>query len=99
MSLIHDLIARNRAGEPVGLPCFCTANEHVLRAILSQAARTGLPTVIEATCNQVNQDGGYTGMTPRDFMTWLMGMADEAGVPRDQIIVGGDTCILFFSPI
>ena len=90
MSLIHNLIARNRAGEPVGLPCFCTANEHVLRAILSQAARTGLPTVIEATCNQVNQDGGYTGMTPSDFMSWLMGMADEAGVPRDQIIVGGD---------
>lgn len=90
MSPIHDLIARNRSGEPIGLPCFCTANEHVLKAILSHAARTGLPTVIESTCNQVNQDGGYTGMTPRAFMDWLMGMADAAGVPRDQIIVGGD---------
>lgn len=90
MSLIHDLIARNRAGEPVGLPCFCTANEHVLKAILNHGARTGLPTVIEATCNQVNQDGGYTGMTPRAFMEWVMGMADVAGVSRDQIIVGGD---------
>ncbi|WP_150523593.1 class II D-tagatose-bisphosphate aldolase, non-catalytic subunit [Roseibium sediminis] len=90
MSLIHNLIARNRAGEPIGLPCFCTANEYVLKAILSYAARTGVPTVIEATCNQVNQDGGYTGMTPRAFMDWLMEMADAAGVPRDQIIVGGD---------
>lgn len=90
MSLVHDLIARNRAGEAVGLPCFCTANEHVLRAVLAYAKRTGLPTVIEATCNQVNQYGGYTGMTAADFMAWLKEMASEAGVPMDQLILGGD---------
>jgi len=54
------------------------------------AAKAGFPTVIEATCNQVNPEGGYTGMTPSDFMTWLTGMADEAGVPMDQLILGGD---------
>lgn len=90
MSLIQDMIARNRAGEAIGLPCFCTANEHVLRAVLDYAKKTGLPTVIEATCNQVNQFGGYTGMTAADFMTWLRGMANEAGVPMDQLILGGD---------
>jgi len=90
MSLVHDLIARNRAGEAIGMPCFCTANENVLRAVLSHAALSGVPTVIEATCNQVNQDGGYTGMTPKDFISWLRGMADEAGVPMDQLILGGD---------
>ncbi|MEO9823499.1 MAG: class II D-tagatose-bisphosphate aldolase, non-catalytic subunit, partial [Paracoccaceae bacterium] len=90
MSIVHDLIARNRAGDPVGLPCFCTANEHVLRAVLSFAKQTGFPTVIEATCNQVNQFGGYTGMTAADFMGWLAEMATEAGVPMDQLILGGD---------
>ena len=90
MSVIHDLIARNRAGDPVGLPCFCTANEHVLRAVLAFAAESGFPTVIEATCNQVNQDGGYTGMMPADFVGWLGGMAAEAGVPMAQLILGGD---------
>ena len=90
MSLIQDMIARNRTGEAIGLPCFCTANEHVLRAVLAYAKKTGLPTVIEATCNQVNQFGGYTGMTASDFMTWLRGMADDAGVPMDQLILGGD---------
>jgi D-tagatose-1,6-bisphosphate aldolase subunit GatZ/KbaZ len=87
---VLDLIAKNRAGATIGLPCFCTANEHVLLAILDDAARTGFPTVIEATCNQVNQDGGYTGMTPQDFMDWLRGMAKNAGVSMDQLIVGGD---------
>ncbi len=90
MTLVQDLIARNRAGEAVGLPCFCTANAHVLRAVLSYAKQTGHTTVIEATCNQVNQDGGYTGMTAADFMTWLAGMAGDAGVPMDQLILGGD---------
>ena len=90
MSLVRDLIARNRAGESVGLPCFCTANEPVLRTILSYAAETGFPTVIEATCNQVNQNGGYTGMTPRDFIAWLSGMAGEAGIPMERLILGGD---------
>lgn len=87
---IKALIEANRTGEATGLPCFCTANEHVLRAVLAHAAQTGLPTVIEATCNQVNQDGGYTGMTPQDFIDWLGQMADEAGVPMDQLILGGD---------
>lgn len=87
---IRAMIDANRAGEVTGLPCFCTANEHVLRATLQFAARTGLPTVIEATCNQVNQEGGYTGMTPRDFMSWLRGMAADAGVPMEQLILGGD---------
>lgn len=90
MSPISEMIARNRAGETIGLPCFCTANEHVLRAVLEFAQKTGLPTVIEATCNQVNQFGGYTGMTAADFMGWLRGMADEIGVPMDQLILGGD---------
>ena len=90
MRVIHNLIARNRAGEAVGLPCFCTANEHVLRAILAFAAKSGLPTVIEATCNQVNQDGGYAGMTPETFMSWLGKMAQEAGASADQLIHGGD---------
>jgi D-tagatose-1,6-bisphosphate aldolase subunit GatZ/KbaZ len=90
MSVVQDLIKRNRDGEAIGLPCFCTANEQVLRAVLSYAKETGFPTVIEATCNQVNQDGGYTGMTAADFMVWLSGMAAQAGVPMDQLILGGD---------
>jgi len=90
MSVVRDLITRNRAGEPLGLPSFCTANGHVLRAVLAHAAETELPTVIEATCNQVNQEGGYTGMRPQDFMAWLSNMAGEAGASMDRLILGGD---------
>ncbi|SDL70339.1 class II D-tagatose-bisphosphate aldolase, non-catalytic subunit [Aliiruegeria lutimaris] len=87
---IHSMIEANRSGKPVGLPCFCTANEQVIGSILGFAARSGFPTVIEATCNQVNQDGGYTGMQPADFMRWIERMAGEAGVPMEQLVLGGD---------
>jgi len=87
---IKTQIQRNRNGEPVGLPCFCTANEQVLRSILKYAKAHQVPAVIEATCNQVNQDGGYTGMQAVDFRDWIASLAKEYGVAQDNIVLGGD---------
>jgi D-tagatose-1,6-bisphosphate aldolase subunit GatZ/KbaZ len=84
------LISRNLAGERIGLPSFCTANEHVIRTILDQAVGRNVPDLIEATCNQVNQEGGYTGMNPADFANWLAQLSDSAGVQNGQLLLGGD---------
>ena len=46
--------------------------------------------LIEATSNQVNQDGGYTGMVPSDFRKFVHAIADRVGCARDLIILGGD---------
>jgi D-tagatose-1,6-bisphosphate aldolase subunit GatZ/KbaZ len=48
------------------------------------------PLLIEATCNQVNQFGGYTGMTPADFVRYVHTLAVESGFPDELIILGGD---------
>ena len=87
---INSLVSRNRSGEAVGLPCFCTANEQVLRSIFQYAKTHKVPAVIEATCNQVNQEGGYTGMTATDFRDWMGTLAIEFDVASDSIILGGD---------
>ena len=87
---INSLIQQNRAGDAIGLPCFCTANELVIRAVLQYAKTNQVPVVIEATCNQVNQDGGYTGMTASDFRGWVESLAREHGVSQETIILGGD---------
>ena len=47
-------------------------------------------TLIEATANQVNQFGGYTGMLPVDFKNLVMEMAKEIGVDESLIILAGD---------
>jgi len=90
MHHIIDKINNNRAGELVGLPCFCTANELVIRSILQYAKQHQVPAVIEATCNQVNQDGGYTGMTASDFRDWIDSLVIEYGIVPSSIILGGD---------
>jgi len=87
---IASLISTNRSGQLVGLPCFCTANEQVLRAVFQYARDNNVPAVIEATCNQVNQDGGYTGMTATDFRDWMESLAMEYGVAPSSIVLGGD---------
>ena len=87
---IKSLITRNRSGEQIGLPCFCTANEQVLRSVLEHAKTFEVPAVIEATCNQVNQDGGYTGMSAADFSQWMTNLASEYGVASNSVILGGD---------
>ncbi len=48
------------------------------------------PVLIEATCNQVNQFGGYTGMTPAEFVAYVHGLAAENDFPTGQLILGGD---------
>ena len=90
MRALLDLVARHRAGEPVGIYSVCSAHPLVLRAALDHAAATGGDALIEATSNQVNQDGGYTGLRPAGFRDLVWGMADEIGLPRGRVLLGGD---------
>ncbi|MFN3525325.1 MAG: class II D-tagatose-bisphosphate aldolase non-catalytic subunit [Paracoccus sp. (in: a-proteobacteria)] len=73
-----------------GITSVCSAHPLVLRAALRHAAQTGLPVLIEATCNQVNHQGGYTGMTPAGFAALVTRLAQAEGCPPDRVILGGD---------
>jgi D-tagatose-1,6-bisphosphate aldolase subunit GatZ/KbaZ len=91
MKAILDLIARHKAGEPCGLFSVCSAHPLAIEATFLHARQTGAPfALIEATSNQVNQDGGYTGMTPVDFRDSVYRIADRVGLARDRILLGGD---------
>jgi D-tagatose-1,6-bisphosphate aldolase subunit GatZ/KbaZ len=85
-----ELVRRHRAGEPIGIYSVCSAHPLVLRAALEHARSTGGHALIEATSNQVNQDGGYTGMRPAEFRDVVWGMADEVQLPRERVLLGGD---------
>lgn len=80
---------RDRSG-PSGIPSICTAHPMAIEAAMRCTLPTPLPLLIEATCNQVNQDGGYTGMTPAGFRSFVEDIADRAGFPLDRLILGGD---------
>lgn len=84
------IIARNRAGEAVAIPSVCTAHPDVLEACLTLAETLDQPIVVEATSNQVNQDGGYTGLKPADFISFVNDIAIRSDVRQDRILFGGD---------
>lgn len=73
-----------------GVFSVCTANPLVLRAAMLHAKAHGYVVVIEATANQVNQFGGYTGMQPQDYANLIESIRQEVGLAREQIILGGD---------
>lgn len=87
--LLQILDGKN-PGTPLGIPSYCSANKFVLEAALRRSKETGAPVLIEATANQVNQFGGYTGMLPKDFYHLVLQMAGDIGAPKDRIILGGD---------
>lgn len=84
--LFDDLVASQKRGVAVGIPSICSAHPWVLRAALQGE----YPVLIESTCNQVNQHGGYTGQTPMDFVAYVHSIAAENGFPDEKILLGGD---------
>lgn len=88
--VLRHIIARNRAGEKAVIPSVCSAHPDVLGASMALARDLGAPIVIEATSNQVNQDGGYTGQRPRDFIAAVRRMASGIGLHPDHLVFGGD---------
>ncbi len=87
---LQDVIDRHRGGQAVGITSVCSAHPIVLQAACEQALADGLPLLVEATSNQVDQFGGYTGMRPADFRDLVFGIADRVGLPRERIVLGGD---------
>ncbi|ALN75409.1 D-tagatose-bisphosphate aldolase, class II, non-catalytic subunit [Aureimonas sp. AU20] len=81
---------RFAAGEAAGICSVCSAHPLVIEAALRHGLAHGTDVLIEATCNQVNQDGGYTGMTPADFRRFVEGIAADLGFPLDRLVLGGD---------
>ena len=87
---MKTLIARHKAGEHIGICSVCSAHPLVIEAALAFDRNSTRKVLIEATSNQVNQFGGYTGMTPADFREFVFTIADKVGFARERIILGGD---------
>lgn len=92
---MSDIVARLSNGHSAaaslkGIYSICSAHPWVLEAAMRQAIEDGTPLLIESTSNQVDQFGGYTGMKPADFVRFVQQIADQTGLPRDHLILGGD---------
>ncbi|WP_051450867.1 D-tagatose-bisphosphate aldolase, class II, non-catalytic subunit [Actinospica robiniae] len=87
---LRETIQRHKAGANAGVYSVCSAHPLVLEAAIRQTLADGGYLLVEATSNQVDQFGGYTGLTPADFRELVLGMADRHGLPRSRVVLGGD---------
>lgn len=88
--IIEQVVRRNKQGKQSGIFAVCTANEMVIRAALRHSKAHGYPLIVEATSNQCNQFGGYTGMRPSDYMEMINRLALEERYDTNMLVAGGD---------
>jgi D-tagatose-1,6-bisphosphate aldolase subunit GatZ/KbaZ len=88
--LLQDHLKQGTDGRQAGITSVCSAHPLVLRAAAELAAEQGSLLLIEATSNQVNQFGGYTGMKPADFRVFAEEIVTKAGLDLSKLILGGD---------
>ncbi|HPF46844.1 MAG: D-tagatose-bisphosphate aldolase, class II, non-catalytic subunit [Alphaproteobacteria bacterium] len=90
MKAILEIVKRHKSGQLVGITSICSANPFVIEASLRHSLIKNGDVLIEATSNQVNQDGGYTGMRPENFISFVYNIADKIDFPKSRILFGGD---------
>lgn len=87
---LTEMVEHHNRGNLNGIYAVCSAHPLVLEAAIRYAHSHRSPLLIEATSNQVDQFGGYTGMTPADFHGFVCQLAESLGFPTSQLILGGD---------
>lgn len=90
MHPLQEIVQKQKQGIAEGICSVCSSSPFVIDAAILQAKKTGTEVLIEATANQVNQHGGYTGMKPADFRDYVLGRAEALGLPAEKVILGGD---------
>jgi D-tagatose-1,6-bisphosphate aldolase subunit GatZ/KbaZ len=80
----------NLQGDPQGIYSVCCSHPLVIEAAIDHVVELGGSLLIEATANQVNQFGGYTGMRPAAFRAFVEEIARRRGLPVERLILGGD---------
>jgi D-tagatose-1,6-bisphosphate aldolase subunit GatZ/KbaZ len=89
-SYLKQIVERKMERHPPGIFSICSANPYVLTASMILTKEHGIPLLIESTCNQVNQYGGYTNLTPAEFVEYVHSRATELDFPHDLLFLGGD---------
>jgi D-tagatose-1,6-bisphosphate aldolase subunit GatZ/KbaZ len=87
---IQEIVNNHKSGSSTGITSVCSSNFYVIKAAIVNAKKNNRPVLIESTSNQVDQYGGYMGITPSQFIELVFKIADSLNFPREGVILGGD---------
>ncbi|SET50840.1 class II D-tagatose-bisphosphate aldolase, non-catalytic subunit [Thorsellia anophelis] len=87
---MQEIISKHKKSLTSGIFSVCSAHPKVIEALFLHEQYTSNKVLIEATSNQVNQFGGYTGMKPINFIDFVKKIAKQSNFDVNRIIFGGD---------
>ncbi len=90
MHPLKTLLDQRHQNDVHGIVSICTASPMVIEACFEYYMDKQSPLIIEATANQVNQEGGYTGMKPQDYVDFVTDLAKKYHFPLNRLFLGGD---------
>jgi len=90
MHPLKSLLDQRKHSSIHGIVSICTASPKVIEACFEYYKDKQSPLIIEATANQVNQEGGYTGMKPQDYVDFVYNLARKYDFPLNRLFLGVD---------
>ncbi|MDF9838746.1 MULTISPECIES: class II D-tagatose-bisphosphate aldolase, non-catalytic subunit [unclassified Breznakia] len=87
---LKQLVAKQKANQPIGIYSACSANKYVIEAVIKRGKQDNSCVLIESTANQSDQFGGYTGMKPIDFRNFVLDVAKQYDFDERKLFLGGD---------
>ncbi len=88
--LLKTLRHQHLSGRIGGRTAVCSTHPQVLQAAVRQALREQNALLVETTAHQVNQFGGYSGLTPAGFAQCMLKLAADLGLDHARITLGAD---------
>src|SRR5581483_1494594 len=89
-SRLREILRGNRLNGKGGIYAVCSAHPAVIEAAVQQSSEDGSVLLVESTSSQVNQFGGYTGLTSSQFAQLVHSAARSAGLPAERVLFGAD---------
>lgn len=83
-------IQRHKTTGQGGLVSICSAHPAVIEASVKLFKDEKALLLLESTSNQVDQFGGYTGLTPAQFVAQTKKQVADLGFPLERLVFGGD---------
>ncbi len=90
LSTFKHILNQNKSGKQKAIVSVCSSHSITIAAALRTAQKYQTVALIESTSNQVDQYGGYTGLTPANFIQHVYAIADRENVNTNSILFGGD---------
>ena len=87
---LKQIVVKQKEGKPVGIYSCCSANDYVIEAALECVKRDDSCVLIEATANQVDQNGAWSAAAAVAYMDTILAEYSEANGNMVELVIANN---------